>query len=256
MPLVSPRTDTDHFPFQFPLHQKCRCAGNERVAKEGRLRAVLPPMSEPKDRPPALPDPAWSPQTSGGFPCLFSRLFPKNPHTLHNMSGLLRPKSPFAPSKESSSSKADRAVQTAYLQNGSAGSVNTTDSCRARFFRNQVKGPDSGLNITIPWEQVKKNLLPDRVRRRLPGINQYLRPVCQHILPSVFIWLYDDFLSGWCLQNHCEHIGIVFHSCIFSVRSYSPMISSSVSLSLCRLPDNPSARELTSATFFSSCPDA
>ena len=73
-----------------------------------------------------------------------------------------------------------------------------------------MKGPDPGLNITIPWEQVKKNLLPDRVRRRLPGINQYLRPVCQHILPSVFIWLYDNFLSGWCLQNHSEHIGIVF----------------------------------------------
>ena len=33
---------------------------------------------------------------------------------------------------------ADRVVQTAYLQNGSAGSVNTTDSCRARFF------PESG----------------------------------------------------------------------------------------------------------------
>ena len=151
--------------------------------------------------------------------------------------------------------KADRAAQTAYLQNGSAGSANTADSCRARFFRNQVKGPDPGLNITIRGSRLqKKSPARQSTATALPGINQYLCPVCQHILPSVFIWLYDNFLSGWCLQNHSEHIGIVFPQLYIQCRSYSPMISSSVPLSLCRLPDNPSAPGTNVRYIFSSCP--
>ena len=115
MPLVSPRTDTDHFPFQFPHSIKSAAAPNERCRKGGPrpTRCVLPSDAGTKKIHPGAARSGLESANIRRFPCLFSRLFPKNPHTLHNMSGLLRPKSPFAPSKESSSSKADRAVQTA-----------------------------------------------------------------------------------------------------------------------------------------------
>ena len=108
MPLVSPRTNTDHFLFNSPLHQKCRCAGNERCRKGGPACALRAPLRCRNKIDPGAANPLRSANIRR-FPVYFSPLPRKNPHTLHNMSGLLRLKSPLRRRRNRHRQKADRA---------------------------------------------------------------------------------------------------------------------------------------------------